>query len=269
MSRPIDFDPPFDPCARDQPHEHVDEIIGEEDDRVGINPAQPADPDYASVSSAWAWEKEHFPKICRLLITYADGGADIASGVCIEPRVILTAAHCLYSLARRQLAQRIIIQPGYSLRNGTFAKPAIQVGPESLRVPQEYMDDGESTLEYDYGIILLRADYPGGCHKVATLNDAALRRAQLFIVGYPQDKSQGNEQYIGKGSVRDMGPQQLLYTVDTMPGQSGSGIFVWMKSRPAVVGVHGDGNSKEDNVGVRLSTQVLEQIRKWKVAQCG
>lgn len=246
--------------------EHLDRIIGP-DDRVFPEPGHQPDPKDKDQMKylgqfAWPWLPGYFRRNC-LLIADLDGTETHGTGFCIHPRVVLTAGHCLYSRDTGKRASRVRVQPGASTLYKEAALPEVTAGAEALCVPAGYTDLSLDDWENDFAAILLDKPQPVECYQLRAATDQELLSSDVLVVGYPQDRHDGQEQFVGRGTILDAQPRRLLHNVDTEEGQSGSGIFLLKANRPEVIGIHCAPYSSKTNSGLRLTPDILSQIREW------
>lgn len=188
-----------------------------------------------------------FNTICHLGRDFGDGLMRGCSGVLIEPRKVLTAAHCLYSHRLKRAPVRIRVAPG---RSGRDNFPYRTVQSNRYYIPKRFLRPRASSdrKDYDYGVIILPKRFSGINRYVpvrAYHNEALkkmTRNRLIGIAGYPGDRPRGTL-WRHNERLTKINPRRLLYTVDTCPGHSGSPIWILhgKKGPREIIGVHTSG----------------------------
>lgn len=171
-------------------------------------------------------ETTEFPFSAIAWLGLYDSSAQLAgscTGTFIGPDTLITAGHCLYSLADGY-ASDVVVVPGKSGGDEPFGSQFaydIWVPPEWLASEDEF---------FDYGVISMPDSTLGddvGWMPVAQFLTSTLERAdfQPAIIGYPADKPDGTMWGEYVLSFDSVGPALLNYSIDTFAGQSGSAIF--------------------------------------------
>jgi V8-like Glu-specific endopeptidase len=235
-------------------------------------------------------ETRRFPwsTICHLCRDFGEGTCAGCSGTLIAPNLVMTAAHCLFSLARRRAPARIEVMPG---RVDRETRPFGSISSRQFFVPRAFID-GPDRLIWDFGVIVLprpfrhaRAFMPLSAASDPELARIAVQH-RLTVAGYPSDRPIGT---LWRHSERLMKvtPRRLFYSVDTCPGHSGSAVWVDRGRGPEIVAVHTMGILDAEgrsygctrgsvlappgmlNSGVRLTREVIDAVLRPSRARAG
>ncbi len=209
-----------------------------------------------------------FRRICKL--EFQGGGG--CTGTLIASNKVLTAGHCLYRRSSGRARTRVRVVPGKSgPGRSRRAEPFGHAWMRRFDMRPEYRTARSywAAAPFDYAVITL--DRPigrrtGWFRRIRVLPAARLVRLRLNTSGYPGDRG-GHHQYLAYDRVvRARGPF-VEYLHDTMPGQSGSAVWVRWRNQRAIVAIHKRQDDPRTppvaNLGVRVTPTVLRDIRRW------
>ncbi|UEX90847.1 trypsin-like serine peptidase [Staphylococcus ratti] len=176
---------------------------------------------------------------------YESGKGHHCTAVMLTPTVGLTAAHC----NDRQFEEGNIgtLYPGES-------GLATEAGHITVSTFNPY-----STQD----IALIKGTNPTTAYahymqnvntKVGTVNDS-LNGKEVYSIGYPYEKS-GYKQYKTEGTITNVAGNVIHSTLQSSPGQSGSGVF--LKETDELVGIIVQGN-----LDGSIIVGITPEIRDW------
>lgn len=222
-----------------------------------------------------------FSPICYIQLRTRTGFDAWGSGNLVAPRVVLTAGHVLRLAGNNQLR----VTPGAAFDSrrpalrSTGSPPSQIVSRGHFRTRSDYAP----VTATDYGLIILPRAFnlPRPTRFMPLQARAASRSAiPVTIAGFPGDKQSGQGGTMWRHSARidtvATADGLLRHPVDTMPGSSGSPIWLLGGAGdPRIqIGVHIGGPPRVTtavrNIGVRITNAVLAQIASWcRVARVG
>lgn len=197
--------------------------------------------------------------MCYLEITAADGRRYIGSGNFIGPHTVMTAGHCVYMHRHGGWVRRIKVVPG---ANATVEPFGSATGTRFCSVTGWTRSRSPN---YDYGAIILGSNTLGrrvGWIGFAALSWLNLIRLRVNNSGYPGDKPR-KTQWWNCNRVVFVASRRLYYLNDTAGGQSGSPVWRYKSGRRHQVAIHAYGGTSS-NSGVRITTPVFNNMKKWK-----
>lgn len=211
-----------------------------------------------------------YKRICHLKIKAADGKTFFGTGWFSGPNTIITAGHCVYLHGHGGWAKEIIVTPARDMSADSIPiEPFGTFKGTSFRTVQGWVNSKGSI--YDYGAIVFNknAGIPPtiGAFGYGVFSDNFLMNKTLNTAGYPGDKT-GNERgtmwFDGK-RTKKVTPFRIIYDIDTMPGQSGSPVYLknGITGVSTAVGIHTNG-STGGNSATRITSKVMANLNKWR-----
>lgn len=175
-------------------------------------------------------------------ILWKDKETATGSGILISGRVVLTAAHVVYSEEHGGFAQSLRVIPAADGPHMPFGDALGSL--MYIRSKNHTADIFGSRRGYDIALIILDRDFfsiTGATMERQVLDE--LEGKFFEYAGYPgdlpNDINAGTEMYYATGTIEDVDSDgQLEYYSDTSPGTSGSGLVVDIYGIKTVVGVN-------------------------------
>lgn len=183
------------------------------------------------------------------------------SAAFVGPKVLLTAAHCLWAADFGGFPDGVALAPGLNGKQRPFG---VAYAAE-VWVPDGWIDAGGSIglgHRFDYALIVLPDGKLGeqvGAFNVAALSDEELRARdfQPSTAGYPSDKPLGTQWFGTAEAFGQVRSDLLVHQIDVYQGQSGSP--VWRGSDLTVVGVISFETTR-NNYTRRITSKVLHEL---------
>jgi TPR repeat protein/V8-like Glu-specific endopeptidase len=182
------------------------------------------------------------------------------SGILVGPQHMLTAAHNVFDLDKKEWSHKIIVRLGLNDMVAPF---------DEIPVSRAYTFNKwiqEKDAKFDLALLVLEKPIglkTGWCGLLC-LSDKELLDHHVNITGYPGDKG-FNQLWGMRHTIKKVKSEQLFYDIDTYSGQSGSGIWINKWCSPYTVGIHtlGEGKLMTGNSGVRLSAEKMKHLLSW------
>lgn len=165
-----------------------------------------------------------------------NGLGSYCSGMLIGPRLVVTAAHCLYNRKTRQPipAQSLRFVAGYDrgqyLDFTTVERFVVAPG---WRFGQTYSAD---LAAHDWALLVLAQPLGDKVGWVA-LGDAPAVGQKVVTVGYGQDKAHVPMAHMGCAINGRLGTV-LTHECDAVGGDSGAPVLTWVNGAPRLAAIH-------------------------------
>lgn len=194
----------------------------------------------------------------KLFVTFPNGKTSGCSGTLIQAKYLLTAGHCVHNKSYGGWYTKIEVVPGL---NDTY-KPYGSAFATYARTYQGWINNQNSN--FDMALVTLDRNIGSttgwlGYNYYSTINGVTGN-----IAGYPGDKG-GLKLYYHSGSISSSTAQRVSYSIDTYPGQSGSGVYRITDGKRYVFAVHTNGTTAgvTTNSGTRLDSAKVGNITSW------
>lgn len=182
------------------------------------------------------------------------------TGTLIGPRVVLTAAHCVYDLEKKAWATNLDFSPG---QNGK-GLPYGTIRWKHATTTKAYTDQGKT--EWDIAVIILDEPVGNNVGFMGYSYNDGLTSANININGYPGDKEAGT-MWHSYCPLTAINTDLFNYLCDTFKGNSGSAIYQFFSATKErkILGVHTNG-LKDTNFGTRITKAKFDKLKAWKAA---
>lgn len=225
------------------PDDQIAEVIIGRDDRKRI-----------SNTTSWPYLTHG-----HMVMKFPNNKVYIGSGTIVNKHHVITAGHCVYSKKDGGWAKSVMFYPAQNDNNLPFGGiPVVQLW--SVKGWTDRLD-----TNWDFGMLILNQDIykkTGHLGLIAHRDHRKLLRHRVNVTGYPGDKG-GKQMWTHADIIKSTSSQIVIYNIDTMGGQSGSG--VWSKFdnyKPYhVCAIHATGHSS-GNGATRISMPLFDSIVK-------
>jgi V8-like Glu-specific endopeptidase len=222
----------------------VSEVIIGPDDRVRV-----------PGTSAWPYRVHG-----HMIMRFPNGNVYIGSGTMVSKHHVLTAGHCVHSKEDGGWATSV----QFNAAQNDASLPFGSVFATRLLSVAGWTSNGDRA--YDMGMLILQSDLGQrtGWFGIITIpNDGELLRKRVNVTGYPGDKG-GQQMWTHADAVKAVTPENAYYDIDTMGGQSGSGVWSVFPghSGEKVACIHTTGASS-GNGSTRISRPKFDRIVDW------
>ena len=212
----------------------------------------------------------------QLWLKFSDGQYG-GSGTLVGPNHIITAGHNVFDPTKQEWVENISVRLSLYGINIPFNEQKV------VRIYTYNKWTEKNDSNHDIALLVLNENIG---QRVGWYGMDCLPQPpcdlKITVTGYPMEVREGKSKYIENETkspadrfktmwTMSSNPDQMglfiaeliiKYTIDTSPGQSGSGIWYQTKDGCFVIGVHTYGNQTE-NSGTRITQKRLKDICSW------
>jgi len=202
-----------------------------------------------------------FRTVVRLNMTFRDGFRSTCSGAIVDDFHVLTAGHCVHSIAHRGWYSDIHVIPGLDGAYMPFSMTKV-ANAHSYNGWTDYQ-----MTNHDWAVLVLDRNigrHTGWMGRQTADPSHAIYTGQLVTAGYPSDYCNGSCMATTVNSGRRANTDNHWYLLDTIPGQSGSPVWRVDASNgnQYILTVHTTGSATE-NHGTRLHQDKYDRMIAW------
>lgn len=213
-----------------------------------------------------------------MLLSKKDDSFGYGSATFIAPRVILTCAHNFYNDDGTMKDRDFYYVQGHNSETNPGASSGVETKIDKSKI-QRFSTTYEPVSGTDFCVAIVDTpcefSYSGGTHTSIDTASSNRDNAPISIIGYPfpndvpqvSSKMKHGFLYESKGKIaQTFNDGTMIYDIDTLPGNSGSGVI----SNNKLIGVHigsarytlKDGSKKEYNTCVNIDTNHYNWLKK-------
>ena len=213
-----------------------------------------------------------------MLLSKKDDSFGYGSATFIAPRVILTCAHNFYNDDGTMKDRDFYYVQGHNSETNPGATSGVETKIDKSKI-QRFSTTYEPVSGTDFCVAIVDTpcefSYSGGTHTKPDNPSSNRDNAPISIIGYPfpndvpqvSSKMKHGFLYESKGKIaQTFNDGTMIYDIDTLPGNSGSGVI----SNNKLIGVHigsarytlKDGSKKEYNTCVNIDSSHYNWLKK-------
>lgn len=213
-----------------------------------------------------------------MLLSKKDDSFGYGSATFIAPRVILTCAHNFYNDDGTMKDRDFYYVQGHNSETNPGASSGVETKIDKSKI-QRFSTTYEPVSGTDFCVAIVDTpcefSYSGGTHTSIDTASSNRDNAPISIIGYPfpndvpqvSSKMKHGFLYESKGKIaQTFNDGTMIYDIDTLPGNSGSGVI----SNNKLIGVHigsarytlKDGSKKEYNTCVNIDANHYNWLKK-------